>query len=262
MFVIGTAAVLGAVVGAVALPDPGTSAAERPASSGTTPAPPGQASSPRPSSSSSQNSSSSQSSSSSPSTQGVSVDGPVTSANMLSNADLAGVGLTASPQPPDIRLELVGCDKLQTLDDIALSGPPVQRAWEGETVGVYEQAVAARDEDEAAQVARQVLSKLEACQKRPAGYWVYGATHSERIDRTTTASWLGQIDGSFNSAGRAPKVEKISGGTAVLRRGNHVAVLGINWCVSAGDEAACVAAGGDAGRQLAELSRRAARRLG
>ncbi|WP_344234827.1 hypothetical protein [Kribbella hippodromi] len=233
-------------MGAVVLPDAGTPVAGRPGESGTTPVPPAHTSSPRPSAS----------------TQSGSLDGPVTSANMLSNADLSSVGLAVSPQPPDVRLELVGCDKMQTLDDIAVSGPPVQRTWEGGTVVAYEQAVAARDEDEAEQVARQVLGKLEACQKRPAGYWVYGATHSEPIDRVTTASWVGEIDGSFNTAGRAPKDAKISGGTAVLRRGNHVAVFSINWCSSAGDEAACVVADGDAAKQLATLSRLAARRLG
>ncbi len=181
---------------------------------------------------------------------------------MLADADFRKVGLTLTAQPPEVRLELVGCTKMETLDSVALSGPPVQRVWEAGSVVAYQQAIAARDAEEAAEIARKVLRKLEACQKTPVGYWVYGPTHSEQLDPATTAVWLGEVSGELNTAGRAPQGEKINGGMAVLRRGTHVAVLKINWCSSEGDEPACIVAGKGAYQQLAALSRAAARRLG
>jgi hypothetical protein len=245
--VLGVAATLGTLVGAVVLPDRGAGAGNDNQITGKTPTttPAGKTASPRPTPA--------------PSTPD---GGPVTAANMLAVADFGKVGLTLTAQTSDVRLEIVGCQKNETLDAIALSGPPVQRVWEGGTVVAYEQAIAARDEDEAAQVARKVLRKLEACQKAAAGQWVYGPTHSEQLDPATAASWLGQVSGELNTTGRAPKGEKINGGMAVLRRGTHVGVLAINWCSSEGDEPACVVAGKGAYQQLVALSRAAALRLG
>jgi hypothetical protein len=180
---------------------------------------------------------------------------------MLTDADFRKVGLTVTQRPPDVRLELVGCDKLETLDSVAVSGPPVQRAWEAETIVTYQQAISARDDDEAVDSYTKVLRKLEACQKTVPGHWVYGPTHTETLDPVTTVSWLGNVDGSLNTTGKAPSGEKISGGIAVMRRGIHVGVFVINWCASAGDEAACVVAGGNAYNQLVALSRAAALRL-
>jgi hypothetical protein len=188
--------------------------------------------------------------------------GPVSAANMLGVADFRKAGLTVTEQASDVRLEIVSCQKNETLDAIALSGPPVQRVWESGTVVAYEQAIAARDEEEAGQIARKVLRKLEACQEAPPGQWVYGPTHSEQLDPSTAAVWLGQVDGELNTAGRAPQGEKINGGTAIVRRGTHVGVLVINWCASEGDTPACVVAGKGAYQQLVALSRAAALRLG
>jgi hypothetical protein len=239
--VLSAAAALGTVVGAFVLPDRGTNGGSpNPSPS----APPAQ--SPRPSS---------------PHTSSGPDGGPVVAANMLTDADFRKVGLTVTQQPPDVRLELVGCDKLETLDSVALSGPPVQRAWEAETIVAYQQAIAAKDEDEAVDSYTKVLRKLEACQKTAPGHWVYGPTHTEKLDPVTTVSWLGNVDGSLNTTGKAPSGEKINGGIAVMRRGIHVGVFEINWCASAGDEAACVVAGGNAYNQLGALSRTAALRL-
>ncbi|WP_020389779.1 hypothetical protein [Kribbella catacumbae] len=244
--VLGVAATLGTLVGAVVLPDRGTGAGGNQVATKTpTTTPTGKSLSPTPSSPLS-----------------TPDGGPVAAANMLSDADFRKVGLTLTAQPSEVRLELVGCDKKETLDSVALSGPPVQRVWEAGSVVAYEQAIAARDEDEAAEIARRVLRKLEACQEAAAGHWVYGPTHSEQLDPATAASWLGEVSGELNTTGRAPKGEKINGGMAVLRRGTHVGVLTINWCSSAGDEPACIVAGSGAYNQLAALSKAAALRLG
>jgi hypothetical protein len=244
--VLGVAATLGTLVGGVVLPDRGTGTPNDQVAGKTPPTTPtSQSASPRPTPA--------------PSTPD---GGPVTAANMLDVADFRTAGLTLTAQPSDVRLEIVSCQKNETLDAIALSGPPVQRAWEGGPVVAYEQAIAARDEDEAAQIARKVLRKLEACQEAAPGAWIYGPTHSEQLDPVTTASWLGQVSGELNTTGRAPEGEKINGGMAVLRRGTHVGVLAINWCSGEGDEPACVVAGKGAYQQLVALSRAAALRLG
>lgn len=243
--VLGVAATLGTLVGAVVLPDRGTGGGGNQVATKTpSTTPTGKSVSPR------------------PTPRSTPDGGPVSGANMLSEADFRKVGLTLAAQPSEVRLELVGCNKKETLDSVALSGPPVQRVWEAGSVVAYEQAIAARDSDEAAEIARRVLRKLEACQEAAAGHWVYGPTHSEQLDPATAASWLGEVDGELNTTGRAPKGEKINGGMAVLRRGTHVAVLSINWCSSEGDEPACVVAGSGAYQQLVALSRAAALRLG
>jgi hypothetical protein len=185
---------------------------------------------------------------------------------MLRTADFQAVGLALTPARSDLRVELESCTKSgyrrETLAEIAVSGPPVQRNWASGTVGAGEEAIAARDAEEAGAVVKRLLDKLQSCQQRPPTYWVYGPTHTERLGPATTASWVGLVDGTLNTTGRAPKRAGISGGTAVLRRGAHVAVLDIGWCQSAGDGPACVVAGGDAEGQLAALSRAAALRLG
>lgn len=240
--VLSAAAALGTVVGAFVLPDRGTDAADKPS---TTPSV----------------SKTSGSTPSSPHTSGAPDGGPVVAANMLTDADFRKVGLAVTQQPPDVRLELIGCDKMETLDSVAVSGPPVQRAWEAETIVAYQQAIATRDEDEAKESYTKVLRKLEACQKAEPGHWVYGPTQTKNLDPVTTVSWLGNVDGSLNTTGKAPSGEKINGGIAVMRRGIHVGVFVISYCASAGDEAACVVAGGNAYQQLVDLSRTAALRL-
>lgn len=244
--VLGVAATFGTLVGAVVLPDRGAGTPDDQVA-GKTPVttPTGKSVSTRPTPA--------------PSTPD---GGPVTAANMLGDADFRKVGLTLAVQPSDVRLEIVTCQKNETLDAIALSGPPVQRVWEGGTVVAYQQAIAARDEEEAAQIARKVLRKLEACQKAAPGVWVYGPTHSEQLDPATGVSWLGQVSGELNTTGKAPAGEKIDGGMAVVRRGTHVGVLAISFCSSEGDEPACVVAGKGAYQQLVALSRAAALRLG
>ena len=191
---------------------------------------------------------------------------PVRSTNMLTTADLQMVGLDLEPQRADGRPEMSPCTdsgyQWKTLAEIAVSGPPVQREWSAGAVGVGEEAIAARDGEEATTIAKRILDMLETCQQRPPGYWLNGPTHTERLGPGTTVSWLGSIDGSLNKTGRAPKNAGISGGTAVLRRGAHVGVLQIGWCQSAGDSPACIEAEGDPEGQLASLSRAAALRLG
>ena len=239
--VLSAAAALGTLVGAFALPDRGGNDGGKP-----NPTPTALKTTPRPSS---------------PHTSSAPDGGPVVAANMLTDADFRKVGLTVTQRPPDVRLELVGCDKMETLDSVALSGPPVQRAWEAETIVAYQQVIAAKDEEEAVDSYGKVLRKLEACQKKEPGHWVYGPTHTETLDPVTTVSWLGSVDGTLNTTGKAPSGEKINGGIAVMRRGIHVGVFEISFCASAGDEPACVVAGGNAKEQLAALSRTAAGRL-
>lgn len=181
---------------------------------------------------------------------------------MLTTTDFREVGLSLTVQPSTGRLEPVVCDKTEALDVVASSGPPVQRIWEAGSVVATEQAITAGYEEEATDLARRVLRKLEACQEAVAGHWVYGPTHTERLGPSITASWLGTVDGSLNTTGRAPRGEKIWGGVAVLRHGLHIAVLNISWCAGAGESPACVVAGGNAYEQLAALSRAAALRLG
>ncbi|MEU0096527.1 hypothetical protein [Kribbella sp. NPDC006257] len=240
--VLSAAAALGTLVGAFVLPDRGGhDGGGKPGPTPTT-----LKTTPRPSS---------------PHTSSAPDGGPVVAANMLTDADFRKVGLTVTQRPPDVRLELVGCDNMETLDNVAVSGPPVQRAWEAEKIVAYQQVIAAKSEEEAAESYTKVLRKLEACQKKEPGHWVYGPTHQENLDPVTTVSWLGSVDGSLNTTGKAPSGEKIDGGIAVMRRGIHVGVFEINFCASAGDEPACVVAGGNASQQLAGLSRTAAGRL-
>jgi hypothetical protein len=235
LLVVGAAATLGILIGAVVLPDREDAAGGQPSPTIATPG----ATSPSASSA-----------------------GPVRSENLLTTTDFDDVGLTVTPERSDVRLEVVVCEKEETLDDVALSGPPLQQLWQKGRVVASEQAIAARDAAEATDVAKRVLRKLEACQVEVATHWVYGPTHTERVGPGTTASWLGMVNGKLNTSGSAPKGEKISGGIAVLRHDSHVAVFNINWCASAGDSPACVVAGPEAYGQLAELSRAAARRLG
>jgi len=254
VLVVTVAAVLGTLTGAVALPDRAVPTGDGPIAAET--------SSPGSPSSSARQSPSPSATDADASASADATQGPISSADLLTVDDFADVGLTLAPERSDRRVELVGCDKNETLDDVAASGPPVQQFWSAGSVGAIEQAVAGRDEDEAKQANRQVLRRLEACQRRPKGYWLYGPTHTERLEPGTTVSWLGLVNGELNTTGRAPAGERISGAVAVLRNGARVAMLNLSWCQSAGDEAACVVAGDEAVEQLTDLSRAAARRLG
>lgn len=264
--VVGAAAVLGTLTGGVVLPDRDGAAGDGPSPARTSPVVATPASTSRtpavePSGSGEPRTSASPATVT-PNAGAGSEPAPVSSANLLTTADFAAVGLTLEPRDAGGRLELVVCDQRQTLDVVAESGPPVQQRWERGRVLADEQAITARDEEEARAVATRVLQILAGCQERTPGQWVYGPTHTRRLGPAVTAGWLGTVDGTLNTGGRAPKGEKVNGGVAVLRHGAHVAVLSLAFCASAGDSPACVVAGGDAYEQLASLSRTAALRLG
>lgn len=236
VLVIGAAAALGALTGAVVLPDRHGAGVASPARGTPYVA------------------------SSSPST---SRPGPVSGENLLTTDDFSRLGLTVTAQDPDVRIEPVACDgDPKSLDDIASSGPPVQRRWAAETIVASQQVIVARDSDEATDVVGWVRAELEACQKEVPTHWVYGPTHHEKLGPEVTATWFGTVDGELNTTGRAPKGERISGGVAVVRNDQRVSVLDISWCASAGDAPACIEAGDGAYEQLAALSRTAALRLG
>ena len=262
VLVVAAAAALGTVTGAVVLPDHGdvVTARPRPGSAGdAAPASPA-GSSPAPSGPASGSGSSSPAAPSGPG------GGPIRTANMLQTDDLQAVGLEVSPARILGQLDVESCTddgyERQTLAAMVDGGAPVQRAWQAERVGVDEAAVAARDAAQAAAVVRRIVRTFETCQRRPPEYWVNTRTHSERLGPGTTLSWVGVVDGTFNTTGRAPAEAGISGGTAVVRRGAHVAVIRIGWCNSAGDSPACLEGDNDPGEQLAALSRTAALRLG
>jgi hypothetical protein len=270
VLVVGLAASLGTLVGAVVLPDrefPGA-----PSSTSTTPfdgSPSGSASpspsvSPTPSPSTSP--SGRPSASPTPSALG---EGPVDDANMLTVADFRAVGLSVRPTRSDSRLEVTTCTgathqayEWETLAEIASSGPPVQREWEAGSVVAAEEAIALKQEEQAADLVRRIVRKFESCQVRPPTYWVYGPTHTERLGASTTVTWLGSVDGELNRTGRAPKDAQVDGGVAVMRRGLHVAVFNLSVCASPGESHVCMITAGGPNQQLAALSRRAALRLG
>ena len=199
---------------------------------------------------------------SSPGSSAGAGEGPVSATDLLTTADLAAAGLDLRPQRSDGRAEIVVCTDHETLDDVAESGPPVQQFWDGGSVGLTEQAVLARDEDEAAADVRRVLRRLEVCQHRPAGYWLYGPTRTVRLGVPGSASWLGKVSGERNTTGRAPAGAPLDGAVAVLRRGSRVAVLDVSWCQSAGDGAPCTEGPEGAEDRFVELVRTAAERLG
>ena len=254
VLVLGLAAALGTITGAVVLPDRREDVTGSPGSTPSAVAPAVPATP-----------SASPTAGASPAAPALG-SGPVDGANMLTTADFRAVGLDLTPSRSDVRLELQswadGGYRWETLAEIAVSGPPVERTWEAGQVGADEEAIAARDAEDATAVVKRILNRLETCQRRPPGYFVHGPTHTERLGPATTASWVGLVDGELNTTGRAPKGAGINGGIAVLRRGAHVALLEIGWCESAGDAAACVVADGDPDGQLAALSRAAALRLG
>ena len=267
--VVAAAALLGSLTGAFVLPDrvagslgDGAVAGvpSRVVSSSTDPTGPG--ASPSSAASSSSSATPSRSVTSAPGSSSSAGDGPVSAADLLTADDLAAVGLDLSPQRSDGRAEIVACTDHETLDDVAESGPPAQQFWDGGTVGLTEQAVLARDEDEAVAVVRRVLRRLEACQRRPVGYWLYGPTRTVRLGVPGTARWLPKVSEELNTTGRAPAGAPDDGGVAVLRRGSRVAVLDISWCQSAGDGAPCTEGPEDADAQFVALVRRAADRLG
>lgn len=261
MLVVGLAALLGAVTGAVVLPDRVDHAAGAPGPTGTSPsvAPTRVPSGTSPPRTPTPTPSSTSSPASTPTATGPE---RVAAADLLTDADFRAAGITVTAQNADVRLEPVFCDQGRSLDAVAGSGPPVQAVWETGSVVATEQAITARDENDAAEVAAQVLHILEACQKEVATHRVYGRTHTVELGGLVRASWLGMINGELNKTGRAPRPEKISGGIALVRNGAHVAVFDITWCASAGDSPACVVAPSGAADQLAALSRKAARRLG
>ena len=252
LLVVGVAVVLGAVVGTSVLPQHGAAGDPVPttSSASTTGATPrGPASSTR------------SALPGSPTPTGAAT-GPVTATNLLVTSDFRAVGLRVAPERSDVRLDVVVCDGLQTLDEIAQSGPGVQQRWQQGSISASEQAITDFDASYAAGTVKRIVRTLEGCQVDVATHWVYGPTHTERLGPDVTATWLGTVNGQLNTTGRAPSGERIDGGIAVLRHGAHIAVFSISWCGSAGDEPACVVAPGNAYEQLAALSRAAAKRLG
>ncbi|HEY5820500.1 MAG TPA: hypothetical protein VIT20_00900, partial [Propionibacteriaceae bacterium] len=129
-------------------------------------------------------------------------------------------------------------------------------------IGASQQAVVAKDVDEATDIVARITTELEGCQKEVATHWVYGPTHRENMGPEITATWLGSVNGQLNKTGRAPAGERISGGIGVVRNGARIAVFDIHWCASAGDTAACIEGPDDAYKQLSSLTRSAALRLG
>ncbi len=265
------AAALGAVAGTTLFPNRGRQAADQAAPSstpvGSPTRPPSAKQSPAPGSGTSAPPSDTPSPTSSPSAEPGGTQ-PVADEDLLTADDFSRVGLTVSEQPSaGARLELTTCADGKytrtTLAEAARSGPAVQRLWEGETVAASQQAVYLNvsEPSEAADVARRVLRLVETCQRQPPSFWVYGPTHTERLGPDVTASWLGEVDGSLNRTGGAPEGAGISGGVAVLRHGNRVALVQLGLCAGAGESQPCTVAPG-AAEQLAALSRTAARRLG
>lgn len=259
--VLGVAAGLGTLTGVAVLPD-----RDMAGSGSSSPSPSGPASTPN--TSVSPTPSASPSPAVSPTPTGPE-DDSVTADDLLTTADVRAAGLEVGDWSTSGRLELTSCTgdadqpyRRTTLAEVAVSGPPVQRLWSGETDGASEEAVTLKVEEEATAAVGKIVRIFASCQERPPGYWVYGPTHTERLGPQTTVTWLGSVDGELNQAGRAPEGAGINGGVAVLRDGVHVAVLSVNWCQSAGDEASCVVAPGDPEQQIATLSRKAARRLG
>ena len=274
VLVLVLAAALGVVMGGTLLPDRGRRTADRAEPSSTTvgsaggpSSAPGSATPGSPTSLSPSPSATPSPASSPPTGSGGA--GPVTEEDLLTAQDLTEVGLVVRERPSaGARLELTACTAGRytrtTLAETATSGPAVQRLWEGETIAASQEAVSLNvaEDAEAADVARRVLRLLETCQRQPPRSWVYGPTHTDRLGPRITASWLGQVDGSRNTTGRAPEDAGISGGVAVLRNGDRVAVVQLSLCAGAGESLPCTVAPADPGEQLAALSRAAARRLG
>ena len=251
VLLVGLATALGAITGAVLLPERSSPTQPPTASaSAVTPTP---------------SATPSATASPTPPADTTSATGPATIDDLLTVADFADVGLTVTERPSSAaRLDVTGCTKTgyrrETLAELAHSGPPVQRSWEGATTSANEQAVTV-DIDEAVTAAQRVLRLLETCQRRPATYWVYGPTRTTTLSKDVTISWLGSVDGAYNTTGRAPRNGPYDGGVAVMRHRDRVAVIYLGLCSSAGDGSPCQDVDG-AEDTLAALARTAAHRLG
>jgi hypothetical protein len=256
--VVGLAAALGTVTGAVVVPDREPAAGRRsasttvaepvaPAGGSASPEPSGAARSPAPS-----GGSFSPSPGDAPSSTGLDED-PLSSADLLSAADFRAIGVEVLPSRSDVRMTITDCTEDEdTMAEIAKSGPPVQLVWgdaetapEAETLVATEQAIIANEEADAKDVTRRILRKLANCQ-RPV-HRIYGPTHVISLGPHVSVSWLGFIGNNLDSKGR--RVEGASsGGVAVARSGLRVAVLDLQPYANA--------------TKFAELSRVAAVRLG
>ncbi|MGW1175189.1 hypothetical protein ACWD4P_15880 [Kitasatospora sp. NPDC002543] len=79
--------------------------------------------------------------------------------------------------------------------------------------------------------ADRLLLEEVPCQEAVPGHWVYGPTTTVRLAPDVTASWMGTYRGDLNTTGRAPEGTEPCGGIAVLRSGNHYAVLEVDACL-------------------------------
>jgi hypothetical protein len=237
--VVGLAAALGTVTGAVVIPDRDPPGVRSPSTTVAQPAAPvGGSALPKPSDT--------------PAPTPLD-EAPVSSADLLTAGDFRAVGLEVLPSRSDVRMTMTDCaGDEDTMAEVAKSGPPVQVVWgdaetapEAETLAATEQAMVANDEADAKDVTRRILRKLGNCQ-RP-GHAIYGPTHLIPLGRHVSVSWLGFTGNNLDSRGRPVEGEPC-GGVAVARHGIRVAVLDLTLCADS--------------EKLAELSRAAAVRLG
>lgn len=255
--VVGLAAALGAVTGAVVIPDRDAAGNRTPNTTIAAPAAPvGGSASPEPSGASRSPAPSSPSSSPRPSDAASPTaldEDPLSGADLLSAADFRAIGVEVLSSRSDVRMTITDCTEGDdTLAEVAKSGPPVQLVWgdaetapKAETLVATEQAILADDEADAKDVTRRILRKLASCQ-RP-GHRNYGATHVISLGPHVSVSWLGYIGNNLDAKGRPVEGES-SGGVAVARNGIRVAVLELQPYADA--------------TKFAELSRAAALRLG
>ncbi|MFJ7909714.1 hypothetical protein [Kitasatospora sp. NPDC096204] len=94
-----------------------------------------------------------------------------------------------------------------------------------------EVAAEARSPSLAQNAADRLLLEEVPCQEATPGHWVYGRTTTVRLAPDVTASWMGSYQGDLNTTGTAPEGKEPCGGIAVLRSGNHYAVLEVHACL-------------------------------
>ncbi|MCX3058461.1 hypothetical protein, partial [Streptomyces beihaiensis] len=176
--------------------------------------------------------------------------GPVTTANLLEPAAFGpdvGVGrIHVTDRYGDGRYANAACSGEKTLNQ-TLGGPGAhfRGLMTSPRTDADDPTLAA---DRVHQVAREVAAEalrpslaqnfaerllLEEvpCQDEPPGHWVYGRTRALQLAPNVTASWMGTYEGSLNTTGTAPDDKDPCGGIAVLRSGNHYAVLEVDACL-------------------------------
>ncbi|MFF1908664.1 hypothetical protein [Kitasatospora sp. NPDC058218] len=176
--------------------------------------------------------------------------GPVTTANLLEPAAFSpdiGIGrIHVTDRYGDGAYANAACSGEKTLTQ-TLGGPgahfrglmtgprtapgdPTLAAGQGDQVA-REVAADARSPSLAQNFAERLLLEEVPCQEAVPGHWVYGRTTTVRLAPDVTASWMGTYQGSLNTTGTAPEGKEPCGGIAVLRSGNHYAVLEVDACL-------------------------------